>query len=51
MAKQETAAKQDETVEATLKQPHRHRGIEYRPGTKIYLSEGRAKRLSQRKVI
>ena len=44
-------AKQNETVEATLKKAHRHRGIEYRAGSKIHLSEERAKRLTQRKVI
>ena len=44
-------AKEQEMVEATLKKGHRHKGVAYRAGDKIQLTQAQSKRLSQRKVI
>lgn len=43
--------KKVDQVEATLKKPHRHNGIEHRAGGVITVTKAQAERLTRREVI
>lgn len=51
MAKPEQKVKQGAEVNATLKKPHRHRGIEYPAGAEVLITKAQAERLARREVI
>lgn len=38
-------------VEVALLKPHRHKGIEHRPGAKITVTKKQAERLARREVV
>lgn len=40
-----------EKVEAVLKKPHRHKGVEHPAGAKVELTKAQAERLTRREVI
>ncbi|WP_417500736.1 hypothetical protein [Marinobacter sp.] len=51
MSKQEQQAAAADEVQAKLKKPHRHKGIEYPAGAEVSLTKDQAERLTQREVI